>query len=84
MTVLISALHRKRGLMSYRGVMIEELRKLREQVHMRIPAIGICYCQRSDAIGNVTQQDYEENDVLLLVELPPALELRLKNYIQEV
>jgi GTP-binding protein HflX len=79
-TVSISALH-KSGLDQLAEMMIEELSKLRKIVHVRIPQSHYALVAELMHEGNVLHSDYEENDVILTMEIPAKLEYKVKPYI---
>lgn len=79
-TVQISALN-KTGFDELLAIMIEELSKQRKVVSMRIPQSDYAIVSDIMRSGNVVQQDYEENDVLLKVELPASLAQKYKAYL---
>ena len=62
--------------------MLEELSKIRKRVFLRIPQSEYVLVSEVMRLGNIIKQDYEENDILLEVEIPSALENRLQSYIQ--
>lgn len=79
-TVPISALNRI-GLEDLEKVMIEELQKQRQEVTLCIPQSDYGIVSEVMRIGNIKTQTYEENDVLLLVDLPKSIAGKLKKYI---
>lgn len=79
-TVPISALNRI-GLDDLEDAMIEELQKQRKQVTLCIPQSDYGVVSEVMRIGNIKSQTYEENDVLLLVDLPKAAVGKLKKYV---
>ena len=81
-TVQISALN-KLGFEELVGAMEEELRKQRELLQLRIPQKDYHVISEIISMGNVLKQEYEENDILLKVELPASLARRVQNYIQK-
>jgi len=80
-TVPISALH-KTGLDRLAEVMIEELAKLRKVVQLRIPQSEYALVAELMKEGNVLFSDYEENDVLLKIEIPARLEYKVQPYLK--
>lgn len=80
-TVAISALT-KEGFDDLLEIMIDELSKQRKTVLMRIPQSDYAVVSEVIRLGNVLHQEYEENDVLLSVDLPSAVTERLKRYLQ--
>lgn len=78
--VEISALHKK-GLDALEEMMIAELNKRRKKAHLRIPQSEYAIVSEIIRLSHVTAQDYEENDVILHVELPISLANKYKSYI---
>lgn len=81
-TVQISALERK-GFDDLLTMMIDELSKQRKAVVMRIPQSEYAVVSEIMRVGNVIKQDYEDNDVILQVELPAALAEKYKAYLHD-
>jgi GTPase len=81
-TIEISALH-KLGFENLQEKIIEELRKQRKIVTLRIPQKDYAVVSEIIRLGNILKQDYEENDVILKADLPFVLAGKVKNYIQE-
>lgn len=79
--VAISALNHT-GFTELQDMMIEELSKRRKIVTMRIPQSDYGIVSEVMRIGNIIRQDYEDNDVLLTVDLPTSSAQRLEQYIQ--
>ncbi len=79
-SIAISALQ-KETLLALEERMIEEVSSLRKIVRLRIPQSE--YALVSDLMkeGRIIESEYEENDVLLLAEIPKQLEYRLKPFI---
>jgi GTPase len=80
-TVVISALQ-KTGLDDLQRAMIEELKKQRKVVQLRIPQSDYAAVSEVERLGLVFDREYEENDVLLKAELSTELATRLKPYIE--
>jgi len=78
-SVPISALN-KEGFDELLNQMTQELSKRRKIVNLRIPQNEYHKVSEVMRLGNILDQDYEENDVLLKVDLPQALAGKLKNY----
>lgn len=78
--VLISALH-KRGFEDLQEMMISELQKRRKKVYLKIPQSEYAIVSEIIRSGNVVSQDYEENDILMHVELPLSLANKYERYI---
>lgn len=79
-TVPISALKRI-GFDQLEEAMIEELSKQRKSVKLRIPQSEYSVVSEVIRLGNIQSQDYEENDIVLRVDLPSSLAGKLKKYI---
>jgi GTP-binding protein HflX len=81
-SIAISALN-KTGLEDLYEQMIQELSRKRAIVRLRIPQSEYHNVSEVMRFGNILNQDYEENDVLLKVDIPQALAGKLRRYIQE-
>lgn len=81
-TVPISALH-KTGLDRLAEVMIEELSRLRKVVQLRIPQSQYALVAELMKEGKVLSSDYEENDVLLKIEIPARLEHKVAPFLEK-
>ncbi|CDZ80523.1 GTP-binding protein HflX [Candidatus Rubidus massiliensis] len=81
-TVCISA-KEKIGFNELQQIMIEELSRRRKIVRFRIPQKDYAKVSELMRVGNIIHQDYEENDVILRVDLPTAAIGRLQQYIEE-
>ena len=81
-TVQISALNHT-GFVELQTAMIEELSKQRKVLDLRIPQSDYAIVTEITRIGHVIKQDYEDNDVILQIELPAALADRMKKYMQK-
>lgn len=79
-TVQISALH-KTGLDQLAEVMTEELSRLRKVVSLRIPQSHYALVSELMKEGKVLFSDYEENDVLLKIEIPARLEYKVTPFL---
>lgn len=79
-TILISALE-KDGFDALLEHMLEEVKKQRRTVHLRVPQKDYHIVSQVIQKGNVLSQDYEENDVLIKVDLPISFIGRLKLYL---
>lgn len=79
-TVTISAL-RKTGFDTLLEQMIKEIEFMRRTVDLRIPQQD--YAKVAEVIrhGQILNQDYEENDILLKVSIPAALAGKLSKYL---
>jgi len=78
-TVLISALNRT-GFDDLQEAMVEELSRQRHVVDLRIPQSDYASVSEVMRLGNILHQDFEENDVLLKVDLPAALAGKMRKY----
>ncbi len=81
-SIPISALN-KIGFEYLQEMMVQELSKRRQVVSLRIPQSEYAVVSEVIRLGNVLQQDYEENDVLLRVDLPTSAVARLQKYLQK-
>lgn len=80
-SVQISALQRT-GLDDLVALIILELSKQRKVVRLRVPQSAYAVVSEVMRVGKVISQDYEDNDVLLRVDLPALLVEKLKAYIE--
>ncbi len=81
-TVQISALTRQ-GFAELEEMMLEELKKRRTTVKLRIPQKDYGIVSEVLRQGNLLQQEYEENDILIQIELPASVAQRLARYEQK-
>lgn len=81
-SVQISAL-KATGLVDLLEIMIQELSKRRKVVVLRIPQREYAIVSEVIRVGNVISQEYEDNDVVLKVDLPTATEQKLKKYVEQ-
>lgn len=79
-TVPISALHRQ-GFDELQEMMIHEIGYLRQELKLRIPQSDYHLVSEIMRQGQILDQDYEENDVVLKVSIPAALAGRLEKYV---
>ncbi|MFT4552394.1 MAG: GTP-binding protein HflX [Chlamydiales bacterium] len=79
-TVQISAL-KQEGFDDLMDLMVEELSKRREVVKIRVPQSQYDVVSEVMRKGRVINQDYEENDVLMTVEMSSELKGRVEEYI---
>ena len=84
-TVKISALHQT-GLDLLMEMMMQEVSNLRKRVKLKIPQSRYALVSELMQEGRVIHSDYEENDILLEIEIPAHLEYKVKPYerIQEI
>lgn len=80
--VQISALN-KVGFDELQEVMIQELSRQRRDVTLKIPQSEYAIVSEVMRTGHLINQSYEENDVLMHVEIPVALANKLKKFIIE-
>lgn len=78
-TIPISALNQV-GFDELQELMIQELSKQRRLVSLRIPQSDYAVVSEVMRVGKILSKNYDENDVLLHVELPVALAEKLKKY----
>ena len=64
------------------NMMVEELQKRRKTVRLRIPQSEYAVVSAVTRDGRVVEQDYEENDVLIKVELPASLAAKFEKYTE--
>lgn len=81
-SVAISALN-KEGFDALQEQMIQELKRRRSIVELRIPQSEYHKVSEVMRLGNILNQDYDENDVLLKVDIPQSLAGKLKKYVIE-
>ncbi len=81
-TVEISALN-KEGLDQLYDMMMQEIALLRRTVHLRIPQSQYEMVSIAMREGKVFSCEYEENDVLLTVEIPHQLEHKLAHFMEQ-
>lgn len=80
--VAISALNHQ-GFEELMQMMMEVLKDLRKVVSLRIPQKEYALVSELMEDGRVIHQDYEENDVLIEVEIPTHLEHKVKEYLTD-
>lgn len=80
-TVVISAL-KKTGFDDLQEIMVQELAKLRHAMKLRIPQSEYALVSEVIRLGNVHQQEYDDNDVIIHAEVPAAMASKLKKYVQ--
>lgn len=81
-SVPISALN-KTGFEDLQEQMIQELNRRRTVVNLRIPQSDYHKVSEVMRLGNILKQEYEENDVVLRVDLPQSLASKLQKYIND-
>lgn len=79
-SLAISALNHT-GFKELQELMVHEINKRRTIVEMRIPQSEYHSVSEIMRLGNILTQDYEENDILMRVDLPQSLAGKLKKYI---
>jgi GTP-binding protein HflX len=72
------------GFQELQEMMIEELEKQRKIVTLRIPQSHYAVVSEVMRLGHIVSQEYQENDVILRVDLPTLLAQKLKPYVQEI
>lgn len=77
--VMISALTHE-GFDDLQEVMIQELARQRTIIEMRIPQSQYAVVSEIMRSGHILKQDYDENDVVLKVDIPLALASKLSAY----
>ncbi len=80
-TLVISALN-KTGLDDLQHAMIEELKKQRREIMLRIPQSDYATVSEVERLGHILDRDYDGNDVLLKAEVSTEMAARLKQYIE--
>lgn len=80
--VQISAL-KKEGFEQLQEVMIQELSRQRKNVHLRIPQSNYAIVSEVIRSGQVLNQEYDENDVVMHVSIPLALANKLSQYVEK-
>lgn len=81
-TVLISAL-KKQGFDALQDLMIEELNKRRQLVSMRIPQKEYHIVSEILRNGHIISQEYEENDICLVVDVTPDIAGKYSKYVEK-
>ncbi len=79
-TVEISALQ-KIGFDRLTDLMIQEIQNLRKKVFLRIPQSQYAFLHEVMKESRVISQEYEENDILLEMEIPVSLERKVAHYV---
>ncbi len=79
-TVEISALQ-KSGFDRLMDLMIQEISALRKTVHLRVPQSQYSLLSEVIREGRVISREYEENDILLEVEIPLYLERKVSHFL---
>jgi GTP-binding protein HflX len=77
--VQISALTHE-GFDELQEIMIQELSRQRKVIEVRIPQSNYALVSEIMRLGNILNQDYEENDVVLRVDVPAPLANKLSSY----
>jgi GTP-binding protein HflX len=79
-TVEISAAE-KMGFEQLQEAMIREFSKFRKTVKLKVPQSEYHIVSQAMKLGNVLHQEFEENDVILRVDLPAAIADKLAKYV---
>lgn len=77
--VQISALQ-KLGFDELQEMMIQEMSRQRQIVELRIPQSEYACVSEIMRVGNILNQDYDENDILLKADLPTAIVNKYSHY----
>lgn len=80
-TVSISAL-KKEGFEGLTDIMIKELSESRRTVKVRIPQSQYELASEMMRKGKVIRKDYEDNDILMFLEMPVEMIPRMKEFIE--
>lgn len=80
--VQISALTHQ-GFDELQELMIHELSQQRKIIHVRIPQSNYSLVSEIMRTGNILNQEYEENDVVLSIDVPTQLANKLSSYLVE-
>jgi GTP-binding protein HflX len=81
-TVSISALTGE-GIPELIEMMMQEVSNLRKVVHLKIPQSQYALVSQLIRDGKVLHSEYEENDILMTVEIPRQIEHQVKLYLRE-
>ncbi len=81
-TVPISALQ-KTGFDELQEMIIKELKSFRKIIKLKVPQSDYAIVSEIMRTGHVVAQSYEENDVILEVDLPESVAGRLKKYMMD-
>lgn len=81
-TVAISALHGI-GFEELQKLMIKEVESLRQTCKLRIPQDHYALVSEIMRVGRVVSQEYEENDILLTVEIPSSIKHKVTPFVYE-
>lgn len=79
-TVRISALEKK-GLDELQDKMVQEISHLHKRVKLRVPQSHYALVTEIMMLGKVVSSEYEENDILLVADIPHALERKIFHFI---
>jgi GTP-binding protein HflX len=71
------------GLEDLQEMMVQELKKQRKTIKLRIPQADYAVVSTVMRQGNIINQDYDGNDVLLEVDLPIGSAQKLIKYVQK-
>ena len=77
--VQISALTHE-GFNELQEVMIQELSRQRQIIEVRIPQSNYALVSEIMRMGHILHQDYDENDVILRIDVPTPLANKLAAY----
>lgn len=73
----------KKGFHELQQMMIEELKNQRRTMKLRIPQSEYHRVGEINRVGRILYQDYEENDIVMHVEVPAILAVKLEKFIVE-
>ena len=62
-------------------MMMQEVSNLRKVVHLKIPQSQYSLVSQLIRDGKVLHSEYEENDILMTVEIPRQIEHQIKPYL---
>lgn len=80
-TVLISAKYHT-GFDDLFEMLIHEINKQRRVYHLRIPQKDYSVVSELERLGHIHFKEYDGNDILISVDLPPSLAGKLTNYME--
>lgn len=63
--------------------MIQEISNLRKVVHLKIPQSDYALVSQLIREGKVVSSEYEENDILMTIEIPSQMEHLVKKYLKD-
>lgn len=81
-TIQVSALN-KIGFEELQEMIVNELKAFRKLLKLKIPQSDYAIVSEIMRVGHVMSQDYEDNDVIMEVDLPESMAGRVKKYLIE-